>query len=44
MEVQEFEKEKIWTPFLGSPLEFIPGQDPLGLLNGLKQKPLFFNY
>jgi hypothetical protein len=33
MGVTEFEKEKVFAPFMGSPLDFIPGQDPLGLLN-----------
>lgn len=33
MGITEFEKEKIFAPFMGSPLNFIPGQDPLGLLN-----------
>lgn len=33
MSVQLLEKEKIIAPFLGSPLSFIVGQDPLGLLN-----------
>lgn len=33
MSVQQFEKQKIFAPFLGEPLVHIVGQDPLGLLN-----------
>lgn len=33
MSVQQFEKNKIFAPFLGEPLVHIVGQDPLGLLN-----------
>ncbi|MGV8963797.1 MAG: hypothetical protein ACOH2V_10530 [Candidatus Saccharimonadaceae bacterium] len=33
MSVKPFEQGKILAPFLASPLEFIPGQDPLGLIN-----------
>src|SRR5659263_10069 len=33
MSLTTFEKEKVLAPFLGSPLNFVPGQDPLGLLN-----------
>lgn len=33
MSVQQFEKDRIAAPFLGEPLVYIVGQDPLGLLN-----------
>jgi len=33
MSVQQFERKKIYAPFLGEPLVHIVGQDPLGLLN-----------
>lgn len=33
MSVQQFEKQKVFAPFLGEPLVHIVGQDPLGLLN-----------
>ena len=33
MNIQNFEKQKTFAPFLGEPLLHIVGQDPLGLLN-----------
>ena len=33
MSVQQFEKQKLFAPFLGEPLLHIVGQDPLELLS-----------
>lgn len=33
MSLKELDKKKLLAPFLGNTLKFIPGQDPLGLLN-----------
>ena len=33
MKIKEFEKEKVYAPFLGASMKYVPGQDPLGLLN-----------
>lgn len=33
MNIQNFEKEKIFAPFLGEPLVHIVGQDPLAFVS-----------